>query len=91
MRDDGQPANPAEGFRFGATLEPVVRFLAPMCYAGAVPLLHRVQPLAPLLLVCIRAPNVGRVPRPPRSVALPTPCGSERVSEISGENWRTIL
>jgi alkane 1-monooxygenase len=43
-------ANP---WRRGDILEPLVRFVGPLSYVAAVPILHRLHPLAPILLVAL--------------------------------------
>jgi alkane 1-monooxygenase len=49
MHDNARPFDPAKKWR--QRLEPLVRFVGPLSYMAAVPILYRLYPLAPLVLV----------------------------------------
>jgi alkane 1-monooxygenase len=51
MHDNARPFDPAKKWRLSQHLEPLIRFVAPLSYLVAVPILYRLHPLAPLLLV----------------------------------------
>jgi alkane 1-monooxygenase len=51
MHDNAPPLATAKEWRFSQYLEPLIRFAGPLSYLAAVPILYRLHPLAPLLLV----------------------------------------
>jgi alkane 1-monooxygenase len=53
VHNNARQFDPAKTRRLNQYLEPLVRFVAPLAYMAAVPILYRLHTLAPLLLVLI--------------------------------------
>jgi alkane 1-monooxygenase len=53
MHNNARPFDPAKKWRLTQYLEPPVRFVGPLAYMAAVPVLYRLHTLAPLVLVLV--------------------------------------
>src|SRR5271168_727889 len=53
MHDNARSFDRAKKWRLSQHLEPLVRFVGPLSYMAAVPILYRLHPLAPLVLVVV--------------------------------------
>jgi alkane 1-monooxygenase len=53
VHNNARPFDPAKKRRLSQYLEPLVRFVGPLAYMAAVPVLYRLHTLAPLVLVVV--------------------------------------